>query len=92
MISFFEKNYKKLIIVAIITYVCYTFLMQQKRINTYKKQQSDTKIQISAELKKQEELLELKENAESVEYIEKIAREKLDMYLPNERVYIDIGR
>ena len=28
----------------------------------------------------------------SNEYIEQIAREKLDMYLPNERVYIDIGK
>ena len=26
------------------------------------------------------------------EYIEKIAREKLDMYMPNERVYIDVSK
>ena len=26
------------------------------------------------------------------EFIEEIARDKLDMYLPNERVYIDIGK
>ena len=26
------------------------------------------------------------------EYIEEVAREKLDMYLPNERVYIDISK
>ena len=26
------------------------------------------------------------------QYIEEVAREKLDMYLPNERVYIDISK
>ena len=28
----------------------------------------------------------------TMEYIEEIAREKLGMYLPNEKVYIDIGK
>ena len=39
-----------------------------------------------------EELRAMKENVNSTEYIEKIAREKLGMYLPNEKVYIDIGK
>lgn len=30
-----------------------------------------------------------KQNTNSLEYIEKLAREKLGMYLPNERVYVD---
>jgi len=38
-----------------------------------------------------ESLVALKENASSLDYIEKIAREKLNMYKPNEKVYIDIG-
>ena len=37
-----------------------------------------------------EHLLETKESVNSTEYIENIAREKLGMYLPNERVYYDI--
>ena len=40
----------------------------------------------------QEKLNETKNNINSNEYIEQIAREKLGMYLPNERVYIDIGK
>ena len=32
---------------------------------------------------------EKKANVNSNEFIESIAREKLDMYLPNERVYVD---
>ena len=39
-----------------------------------------------------QKLNETKNNINSNEYIEQIAREKLDMYLPNERVYIDIGK
>ena len=37
----------------------------------------------------QDKLNEEKSNVNSPEYIEAIAREKLDMYLPNERVYVD---
>ena len=36
------------------------------------------------------ELKTVKNNINSTEYIENMAREKLGMYLPNERVYIDI--
>ena len=42
------------------------------------------------EQENKEELLETKNNINSLEYIEKIAREKLNMYLPNEKVYIDV--
>ena len=38
------------------------------------------------------ELLEKKQNIDSTEFIEEIARDKLGMYLPNERVYIDISK
>jgi len=36
--------------------------------------------------------MSMKENVDSTEYIEEMAREKLDMYLPNERVYVDMGK
>ena len=43
-------------------------------------------------MKKKEELLATQENVNSEEYIEKIAREKLEMYYPNETVFIDITK
>ena len=46
----------------------------------------------NATIDEQEKLNETKKNINSNEYIEQIAREKLGMYLPNERVYIDIGK
>ena len=37
------------------------------------------------------ELSNKKKNIDSLEFIEETAREKLDMYLPNEKVYLDKG-
>ena len=49
------------------------------------------KIEVAEEKLQQDKqyLEEEKQNTNSLEYIEKLAREKLGMYLPNERVYID---
>ena len=38
-----------------------------------------------------EELAKKKEDVNSLEFIEQTAREKLDMFYPNEKVYIDKG-
>ena len=87
-----KKIYKKVLFVVIASYVIYIFASQQQTLNKYKTEinQYDEKIQEAQETK--ESLLAMKENVNSPEYIEKIAREKLGMYLPNERVYIDIGK
>ena len=83
--------YKKILYLAILVYVLYVFIGQQKTLNSYKKSQKYYEQQLSTQLAYQETLLQTKANIGSKEYIEKIAREKLDMYLPNERVYIDKG-
>ena len=87
-----KKIYKKVLFVVVASYVIYIFASQQQTLNKYKTEinQYDEKIQEAQETK--ESLLAMKENVNSPEYIEKIAREKLGMYLPNERVYIDIGK
>ena len=74
-----KKLYKKVLFIIVACYVVSIFITQQKTLISYQK-----------EIK--EELIAMKENADSPEYIEKIAREKLGMYLPNERVYIDIEK
>ena len=83
---------KKVLYIAIAVYVIYTFFVQQKTLNAYQADQSRYSKQIAQEKEKQEELNATKENINSKEYIEEVAREKLDMYLPNERVYIDISK
>lgn len=87
-----KKVIKLLFAIIVGIYVISVFIDQQKTLNSYKTSQEHYAMEIDKEKKNKEELLELKNNINSPEYIEEIAREKLDMYLPNERVYIDISQ
>ena len=83
---------KKFFFIAIAIYVVYTLGVQQKTLNEYKADEERYKAQIATEEEKKEELNKTKSNINSKEYIEEIARDKLDMYLPNEKIYIDISK
>lgn len=86
-----NKTGKKLLFLAIFIYVLYIFIGQQKTLNSYKTAQKYYTEQLNKKLAYQESLSQTRDNINSKEYIEEVAREKLDMYLPNERVYIDKG-
>ena len=86
---FKNKIIKKLLFIAIIVYVSIIFINQQKTLDSYKSAVKYSEEKLAQEKDHQEELLSMQENINSTEYIEQIAREKLYMYLPNERVYID---
>lgn len=83
---------KNILLIGIMIYVVYTFFTQQKMLNEYQADQKRYSEQIAEAKEQQEQLKTTKENINSKEYIEEVAREKLDMYLPNERVYIDISK
>ena len=83
---------KRCSIFAITIYTLYTFFIQQQQLNAYKADEERYQEQIALEKEKKEELMKTKENINSKEYIEQIARDRLDMYLPNEKVYIDINK
>lgn len=87
-----KSIFKRLFLIAIAIYVIYTFFAQQKTLNAYKADAERYNEQIAEEEEKKEELNKTKSNINSKEYIEEIARDKLDMYLPNEKVYIDISK
>ena len=80
---------KKLVILCVIIYTAVTFYNQQKILNTYAANKTEVEKKLSQAKERQEELNAIKENVNSKEYIEEVAREKLDMYLPNERVYVN---
>ena len=69
----------------------FTLINQQKVINQYSKNSADLSSQIEEEKSANQKLLAQKEDVNSKEYIEQTAREKLDMYYPNEKIYIDKG-
>ena len=87
-----KKIYKKLLLVIVICYVASIFISQQKSLNMYNREVAKYEEKILEAEETKESLLAMKDNVNSPEYIEEIAREKLDMYLPNEMVYIDIGK
>lgn len=87
----YQKLYKRLLIIAIAIYVIFTLVSQQKTINQYTNDGKELATQIQEQKDYKEELAKKKDNVTSLEYIEQTAREKLDMYYPNEKVYIDRG-
>ena len=86
-----RKIYKKLLIIAIIIYVIFTIFSQQKTLNQYSEDSNKITAQIEEQKKYKEELSKKKDDVTSLEFIEKMAREKLEMYYPNEKVYVDRG-
>lgn len=89
-----KKNFRfnRIIIIGIIIYILYIFISRQQVLSTYKKEEQNYLDLIAQEKQRNSELLEVKDNINSTEFIEEIARDKLGMYLPNERVYIDISK
>lgn len=83
---------KKLFLIGIIIYFISVFIKQQTTLNKYNAEQEKLAAEIEEQIEYNATLMSTKENINSSEFIEEIAREKLDMYLPNERVYIDIGK
>ena len=86
-----RKIYKIILILLISVYGIFTFVNQQKTINEYTQDGKELAKQIKEEKEYKEELIKKKDNVDSLEFIEQTAREMLDMYYPNERVYVDTG-
>ena len=86
------RKLKNIAVIAFIIYAMTTFMNQEKVLSSYKEQEMQVANQIEEAKEYQEELNINKENANSLEYIEKAAREKLNMYYPNEKIYVDSSK
>lgn len=86
-----NKLYKRLLIMLVLLYAIFTLINQQKVINQYNENSKEFASKIEEQQVYKDELVAEKENVNSKEFIEQTAREKLDMYYPNEKVYIDKG-
>ena len=86
-----KKLLKRLIILLIAIYFIFTLINQQKTLNQYSRNSEELNTQIADAEEEKEELTKQKDNVDSLEFIEKTARDMLDMYYPNERVYINQG-
>lgn len=81
-----------LIISILLIYVIIHLVNSYKKLDSYNAEITYYEEKIEALKHKQEELKEIQSNVNSAEYIEKMARENLDMYYSNEKVYIDISK
>ena len=86
-----KKLYKKLLMLLVLIYVIFTLINQQKVLNQYSANSKELASKIEDQQTYNDELIGKQENVNSKEFIEQMAREKLDMYYPNEKVYIDNG-
>ena len=87
-----KKIYRNIVIAVFAIYFLVTLVSQQKKIDQYKSEAQTYPVHLQEAQEKNDKLQETKSSANSTEYIEEVAREKLDMYLPNERVYIDSSK
>ena len=71
-------------------YATYTLIRQEIEIHKYEKEKLAYIEQINIAKQKHEEYKHYSEYVHTDAYIEKIAREKLGMLLPEERIYIEI--
>ncbi len=86
-----KKIVKIIVILILVIYAILTFINQQKTLNQYSKNYDDLTSQIEKQKEYNEQLSKKKQEIQSDNFIEDMAREKLDMYLPNEKVYMDTG-
>ena len=86
-----KKILKKILILVLIVYATFTLVKQQQTLNQYEQYRQDLSTQIEEQKEYREELAKKKEDVDSLDFIEQTAREKLDMYYPNEKVYVDTG-
>ena len=86
-----KKILKKILILVLIVYATFTLVKQQQTLNQYEQDRQDLSKQIEEQKEYREELAKKKEDVDSLDFIEQTAREKLDMYYPNEKVYVDTG-
>ncbi len=93
-----KKNIKKrnilrnICILLILIYIAYILINQQTTLNKYTDTSESLNLEIKEEIALKEELQSQKDNVESLDFIEEMAREKLDMYYPNEKIYVDNGK
>lgn len=86
-----KKICKKILILCLMVYATFTLVKQQQTLNQYEQDRQDLSTQIEEQKEYKEELAKRKEDVDSLDFIEQTAREKLDMYYPNEKVYVDTG-
>lgn len=81
-----------LIVIAFAIYFVYTIVSQQVTINQKSKEIETLQSKVDAAEEESKRLEQEIESLNDPEYLERIAREKLGLVRPNERVFIDSNK
>lgn len=87
-----KRIFKRVVIIALFIYAISIFVSQQKMLNSCATEKEQYTNEIETAKSEQEKLNSQLNSMNSTNYIEEMAREKMGMYLPNERVYIDVTK
>jgi cell division protein FtsB len=87
-----KKVIEALLVILLFVLFINRLVSQQKTLTTYSAEVSEYQSKLETELSDKESLEDTINNLNSTEFIESVAREKLDMYLPNEKIYVDISK
>jgi cell division protein FtsL len=80
------------VVLGLIVYLSCILIDQQKELYNKKGQMNDLNAKIEQGEKENKALLKQKENINSNEYAEKVARQELGMIKPGEKKFIDVNK
>ena len=82
----------KVLFILLIVYLSLNLVSQQQLIENKSSELAEVQAKIASEVKLSEDLQHEKEMLMSDESLERIARDKLGMVKPGERVFVDVNR
>jgi cell division protein FtsL len=82
----------RVLFILLIFYLSLNLVSQQQLIENKNSELAEVEAKIAAEIKLSEQLQKEKSMLTSDESLERIAREKLGMIKPGERVFVDLNR
>lgn len=81
-----------LALMVVIVYVTFTFNSQRIHMNNLETEKTEIEEEIAVMEEEIEALKEEIENSDSLEFVEKVARDELGMVKPREIIYIDVNK
>ncbi len=91
-----KVNIKKMAIAAAVAvvavYFIYVLIWQQVTINNKNNEIEGLRMQVDSASEESERLKQEVENLNDPEYLERVARERLGLVRPNERVFVDSNK
>ena len=86
-----KNNTKRIIYSVLVVYVAYILIQQEMYLFACKKQENLFAKEIQKQKQVSRQIEEQKQLYRTDSYIEEIAREKLGMVLPGEKVFVDVS-